>query len=502
VSTAAPATLACYGGVDEIGGNKFLLQAGRTRVLLDMGLSFGAAGTFFTDFLGPRRLNGLGDWWTLGLLPRMEGVYRQDYLDHMGLPKEERALDGVLLSHAHLDHIGDLHFLREDIPLLASPGSLGVLQALEDTSASGLSEYLHLEPSFRIGPSAKGGLKRLGNRDLPPIARPTMPFGPNAAKVGDVEVRGVAEDHSLPGAAGILVEAATTRLAYTGDFRFHGRHGSKSEAFVRAARDFEPHYLLVEGTRVEAEAQPSEADVAQELAKVIGSVQGLMMANWPVRDTDRLLTFWEACNQAGRQLCISIKQAAILERLRAAGEDELPSLDDPHLRIYVPRKGWGLLGRDGVPRDLALQDYAVWERDYVDHPRAVTAAEIRASPREFVVRIDFFDLKELIDLQPPEGSLYFRSTTEPFNLEMELDEKVAQAWLAQFKVPYVHKHASGHASGPELWKAIAAIAPRVVVPIHTQRVDLFAKALEPLGIAVQRPTHMLKAGGKPLELRA
>lgn len=488
--------------MEEIGGNKFLLEAGRTRVFLDFGLSFGRFGEYFSEFLRPRRGNALGDHWKLNLLPRMEGVYRQDFLRHMGIPHEERRVDGVIVSHAHMDHIGDIPFLRPDIPILATKGSLAIMRALEETSSgSSPDEYLHINPAFQVGVGKDGQQKKLTARDMPPIDRATQAFGANPAKVGDVEVRGVAEDHSLPGAAGILLEAATTRIAYTGDFRFHGRHGKKSWAFVDAARDFEAEYLLIEGTRVSEDAGTSEADVAREVQAEIERTPKLVVVNWPVRDTDRLMSFWEATKRAGRQLCISSKQAFVLQQLHAAGEEDLPSLQDKDLRIFLPMKGWGLRGRPGIDEAFALTDYRLWEREFARQPNAITAAEIRERPQDFVVRIDFFELANLIDLDPPPGSTYIRSVTEPFDEEMEIDLWRADNWLKLFGLyPYKQTHASGHASGPEMWKAIERAMPRAVVPIHTQHHELFEKHLAPLGIQVLRPTHAFKDGSRPLEL--
>jgi ribonuclease J len=497
------AKLSFYGGVEEIGGNKFLLETDRTRVFLDFGMSFGKFGEYFSEFLRPRKLNGMGDYWALGLMPELEGLYRNDYLVHMGKAKQARAIDGVIISHAHMDHIGDMAFLRPDIPIIASQPSFGIMRALEETQSSGPKEYLSIFPSFQVGVGANGQPKKLrsGDAGMEEVPRETVTFGASPGGVGDIQVQGVAEDHSLPGASGILIEASTTRIAYTGDFRFHGRHGKKSWGFVDAARAFEPDYLLIEGTRVDSEGGVTEAEVAAQVQREVEDTAGLVVVNWPVRDTDRLLTFLEATRRAGRKLCISTKQAFFLQQLREAGEEEMPSFDDPSLRVFVPRKGWGLWGRPGVDRDFALSDYKKWERELIDHPNSVTAEDIREAPSEYVVRVDFFELTALIDLQPPPGSRYIRSITEPFDEEMEFDKKRVDNWLQLFGLyPYLQTHASGHASGPELWKAIAQIAPRCVIPIHTEHHELFEKNLEPLGVAVQKPSHMLKDGGKPMEL--
>ena len=72
------------------------------------------------------------------------------------------------------------------------------------------------------------------------------------------------------------------------------------------------------------------------------------------------------------------------------------------------------------------------------------------------------------------GSRYIRSLCEPFNEEMELDEKRVTNWLDLFRLGEpVQIHASGHASGEEILEAIETIKPKKLIPIHTQRAANF-----------------------------
>src|SRR5665811_72097 len=127
-------SLTFYGGVNEIGGNKILLEDWDTRLFLDFGMSFSLANQYFDEFMQPRKCNGIVDLLEFGLLPDLEGIYRCDYLDHCKLPSEEtRSIDGVLLSHAHMDHSSYIHYLREDIPIHCT-------QASKDLSLIHISE--------------------------------------------------------------------------------------------------------------------------------------------------------------------------------------------------------------------------------------------------------------------------------------------------------------------------------------------------------------------------
>jgi ribonuclease J len=66
--------LTFYGGVNEIGGNKILLEDNDTRIFFDFGQSFAFGTDYFTGWLGPRAVNGLGDYFAFDLLPRIIGL--------------------------------------------------------------------------------------------------------------------------------------------------------------------------------------------------------------------------------------------------------------------------------------------------------------------------------------------------------------------------------------------------------------------------------------------
>jgi ribonuclease J len=44
----------------------------------------------------------------------------------------------VLLSHAHMDHCGNIGMLREYIPRVASPESIVIMKDMQDTGVSSL----------------------------------------------------------------------------------------------------------------------------------------------------------------------------------------------------------------------------------------------------------------------------------------------------------------------------------------------------------------------------
>jgi len=93
--------------------------------------------------------------------------------------------------------------------------------------------------------------------------------------------------------------------------------------------------------------------------------------------------------------------------------------------------------------------------------------------------VDFFRFKNILDIEPPDGSIYVRAQCEPFNPRMELSEARMINWLKYFNInerndhePY-QIHASGHASGREIQEMINKIKPKILVPVHTEKPKLF-----------------------------
>jgi ribonuclease J len=105
-----------YGGVNEIGGNKILLEDRDTKIFLDFGESFTCDNEYFVDWLQPRAVAGLKDYFEFGLVPKLKGLYSRDALRFTDLKYEEPKFDAVFLSHAHYDHIAHLAFVDERVP--------------------------------------------------------------------------------------------------------------------------------------------------------------------------------------------------------------------------------------------------------------------------------------------------------------------------------------------------------------------------------------------------
>jgi ribonuclease J len=465
-------SLTFYGGVNEIGGNKILVEDEDTQLFLDFGMSFSLANQYFDEFMQPRKCNGILDLLEFGLLPNLEGLYRCDYLEHCQLvsgniPK----VDGVLLSHAHMDHSSYIHYLREDIPIHCSQASKDIMQALDETGSTGTCELISLKESFKTYIGSKGVESKLhGEKTKKPRSYNVVEGTFNA---GGLDIEALPVSHSLEGATAYILHTSAGPIVYTGDFRFHGYKRNETRKFVERAAEVEPVAMICEGTRVNSTQSDSEERVKEVAKERVEKTDGLVVANFPARDTDRMQSFFEVAKQTDRTLVINLKQAYLLELFSKSGLGT-PRIDDEDIRIYIPRKKWGVYRDDRFSEKIQREDYDYWEREFLDHPNAVTAQDVKESQSEYIFRCDFFELKELIDIKPEAGSSYIRSVCEPFDLEMELDLKKIENWLTHFGLfPYTQIHASGHLNYDDIQEVVDAVRPKVLIPVHTQHPEIF-----------------------------
>ena len=477
-------TLTFYGGVREIGGNKILLEDKGTKVFLDFGMQMGKANNYFAEFLTPRNLNGMGDLLEFDLLPGIKGIYRRDYSLHTGYGDHtlDTSIDGVLLSHAHVDHCAYIHYLRPEIPIYCSEASKLIMQCFQDTG--GREEYVTYKENFKTYKNRKGGKSRATkpeHRDI--IPRSINVIDPaKELKIDSIRVESVPIDHSLPGVYGFLIHTSEGDIGYTADIRFHGRRPSESQNFVDRCGSENLDCLLCEGTRIDKTKSPTELDVEDGVRRITDKTRQLVVCTYPSRDLDRFLSFYNAAKETGRQMVIDTRQAHLLKLFQESRQEgsAFPSPTDSNIKVFVSRKSWGLLGRDAGawPENVMQADYDGWERVFLDYPNCVDYKYVSENQRDCIFCCSDYKLQDLIDVRPKENSSYIRSSTEPFNDEMKLDQDRVKRWLAHFGLisndgAWNMFHVSGHGSGDQIKRIVEGSNPKTLVPIHTEHEDRF-----------------------------
>jgi len=241
---------------------------------------------------------------------------------------------------------------------------------------------------------------------------------------------------------------------------------------MEACVDEKPDVLIIEGTRIDEESSMKEIDVEDEVSMILSKSQGLNVCNWPVRDTDRMMSFFNSAKKSGKTLAISLKQAYLINLMKDCEDAIVPDLKDENVALYAMRKSWGLIGSDWDDK-IINEDYDSWERVYLKD--TICHKEIKENQKDYMFFCTNFDLKELIDLKPIKGSVYIKSVCEPFDREMEIDWKRVNNWIEHFGMNLHKTHVSGHASAPQLKEFVKKVQPKMVVPVHSQHPEFYEK---------------------------
>jgi ribonuclease J len=553
--------------VGEIGGNKILLEDGQARIFFDFGKAFGRYGEFFDGvFLRERVSRGLLDSLSLGLIPPLRGVLRDDLvpvlderdLEVQEVPPEGRqrkprvviqrlpsgmedfwacaareaplardlrrdnapAVDLILLSHAHQDHISDLEYVSPGIPAASTRMTAFISKVLLETGPTGRSgaPWANLR-----GPDAQGILQSLRQSearpwsflDQPPAGEPgadpletsaafwaTQSEKPLAVQAAPPDpplpIRTFPVDHSLYGAAGFSVETSAGWVGYSGDLRFHGRQAGDSWRFADELAALGTAVLLCEGTRLSGRGSSTEGEVHDRCLETVRRAEGsLVVADFAPRNVERLQSFVEIAGETNRRLLVQPKDAYLLRAMHLADDGLTDMMLDSRLGLYDDPKA----------RELG------WEQTVRQRYRdaIVGRGEVARRPGDYLLAFSLTDIPDLLDLQQlgtgARGGLYLFSNSPAYDDEQMVDLVRLWNWMdllgmrlvglepeardGQGRVTRLRSqpgyHASGHAGGDELVEFVRRVHPEVLIPIHTETPEAWQELLRGSGIRVRQP---------------
>jgi len=437
-------SLTFYGGANEIGGNKILLEDKDARIYLDFGQSFDFGEDFFLDYLQPRAAHGLEVYFEFGMVPKIPRLYSKTMLERTDLKYEKPDIDAVFISHSHSDHVNHISFLDESIPVYMGHGTHCILET-----------YHKLYPQFvDIGEHTSLNFFKSGDK----------------IKVKHLVIEPIHVEHSIPGAYGFIVHTSKGPLIYTGDLRLHGPQSGMTKEFVEKASKSKPYAMLIEGTRMgsEQEHNYTEAEVEAKMDDIIKSSKGIVFSYFSMSNIDRFMSFYRAALKNKRKVVIDTKFAFVLDRMK----EKIPALPDvmadENIRVYFR------LAKSGTYDE---KDYYLYERKFM--PKMITFEEVGKNQKKLAMHMSFNKLMELVYIQPRNAD-YIYSSSEHFleGEENEAERTVLENWMKHFGVNFHKAHCSGHASKEDLGYFVKTIKPKLLIPIHTEKAQEF-KMLHP-----------------------
>ena len=387
-----PCKLVFLGGLGEVGRNMAVLEMSNRALLIDAGLSFPGDDMPGIDLVLP-------DW---------------DYLR-----SRRGAIDGVILTHGHEDHVGALpYLLREiDLDVYATALTLALLRPK-------LEEH-QVADRARTHPIEAGG----------------------AADIGPFRARFHRVTHSIPDGVAVAIDTPFGTILHTGDFRLDPTPiddrltdlqgiGEEGRSGV--------HVLLSDSTGAERTGTvPSERTVGPVLREIVEDAPRLVVAACFASHIHRIQQICDAAVASGRKVAFlgrsmlnAVEQAGALGHLQVDDDDvvEIERLDDldPSNVCVV------CTGSQGEPLS-ALALMAAREHKFVDLQEGDSVIlSASAIPGNEVA------INRVIDGLYRTGAAVFHVGTAPV-------------------------HVSGHAAADELTLMLNLVRPGWFIPVHGER---------------------------------
>ncbi len=389
--------IVALGGLGEIGRNMTVFEFNGRLLIVDCGVLFPEDNQPGVDLI----------------LPDFE--YIRDRLAD---------IDGLILTHAHEDHIGGVPYLlreRADIPVYGSKLTLGLM-------AAKLREH-------RI----KADFREVAEGDV--------------VDVGAFEAEFIAVNHSIPDALAVAIKTPAGRVLHTGDFKMDqlpldGRI-TDLNAFARLGDDG-VDVFLVDSTNAEVSGfVTSEQNIAPVLDEVFAHAPGRIVV---------------ACFASHIHRVQQVINAAATHHRRVAfvGRSMVRTMSVARDLGYLTVPG-GLTVTVDQLEELPDDEVVLICTGSQGEPMAVLA---RIANRDHKIRIHDQD------------TVVLASSVIPGN-ENSINRVVNG--LSRWGATVVHTgnalvHVSGHAAAGELLYAYNIVKPRNVIPVHGEVRHLLANA--------------------------
>lgn len=399
-------------GTKEVGGSCVELTTGRTTILLDFGLPL--------DFDFTEDINSA--------LP--EPLFSN-------IMNGGKYIDGLLLSHAHLDHYGLIGRLPKDIPIYMG------------NATSDLIRFIDKFTPNKIG-----------------LFKPEKFKDHELFRIGDFSITPYLVDHSAFDSYGFLITNGHKSLFYSGDFRGHGHQQAYFDNLLSNPPKVD--VLLMEGTLIGdrmGEKVITESGIEKQMIDLCRQTKGAVLVTVPSQNIDRIISIYRAARQTGRKFIIDLQSAELFDRLKKYSDD-IPQPSCPDVLLWYPRIQRENLFNHGL--GWVMKKHEKWKKTLKDF-----SAEI---PRSVMILRPPFrsEIENNADLS---GSVWVYSMWKGY-LERSGRLKLLRKWTEDNGIPFEFRHTTGHAQIGDLKRLAKALSPQVLIPIHSYHRELFSEFFE------------------------
>jgi len=352
-------------------------------------------------------------------LPKVDGLFKGD----------PPSVDAIFVSHGHGDHIGLIEDVNPEIPVY-----IGDMAArIYNTTAQFTGSKQLVNPCTYL----------VSGQEI---------------KVGDFNVTPYLVDHSAFDAYALVIKAEGKSVVYTGDLRDHGRKKKATDVF-RYSIPKNIDALLMEGTMINRLGQKTATEEQIE----IQAQQFMLDKDRPVlvlqsaANIDRLVGMYKASRRIGRIFVMDIFTAHIVSQLGG-------SIPHPGkfkgIRVFYPSQLTQRMFKEADGEQLMKQFNRYW----------ISRKEL-GDRSDYCMLIRATMLSDLYNIKGLQGAGFVYSMWNGYKKTARVQRILKYA--EKMGMDVVNLHSSGHASIDALQRIANACSPQKLIPIHTEKPELF-----------------------------
>ena len=395
------------GGLGEIGLNMMVFEYGSTMLIVDAGLMFPEDYMLGVDIV----------------IPDMSYIRQRANL-----------VSGIILTHAHEDHIGSLPYLLKEVnaPVFGTAFTLGIVRHKLDEH-----DLLNVTALHEVAPG-------------------------DTLKIGDFKVEFIKVGHSVVDGVGLGIHTPLGLVVHTGDFKInHAADQSMTTDINRFASLGEQGVLalLSDSTNVEKEGYTiSDAEIGKTLERIFHESPGRVIVSLFASNISRIQQIID----------ISLKRNAKV------------IFDGRSIEVSVSiAKQLGYLK---IPENMEVEVHEAGE--YPDSQIVIVTTGSQGEPMSALARMAS-GFHKYIQVKK-EDTIILSSKFIPGN-EKAIAKIINNLYKKGANVIYEKIqaiHVSGHAFQEELKLMMALVKPKYFIPIHGEyrHLVLHARLAEQVGI--------------------
>ena len=437
----------CVGGVDEAGRNMMAFEIEDEIIICDMGLQLSNL-VLYNDEVDKMSMEDM--------------IEKNIIADPKMLMDRKEKVKAIVISHAHLDHIGAVQYMAQlfpQAPIYGTPFTIEVLKVLMKSQRSVRSPLRNKFIKVNVNSSF------------------VMPSG--------LEVEFINVTHSIPQTAMVAMHTKEGVILYANDFKFDNRPALGQRTNYERIKELDKlgvKLLVVDSVRSNLKRKTLSEIVVKEMLRDvfietdIVNTQGVIITTFASHIT-RLKSIVELTQELGRKLIFmgrsiakysrAAKNAGIIDfREKGVIICETPSEVNHWLDIVNKNK----------------KDYIAVCTGHQGEENAVLSriAEGRTP----------FELKE-------DDKIIFSSEVIPTQVNIEA-RQVLDAKLETYRCKiFKDIHVSGHASREDHRDLLGMIKPKHIVPVHghVRLKEGMIELAEELGYEQDRNLWVVPDGG-------